>query len=188
MSNRQPLPARAFVPGGPWPRPEERSQKVPPLADPSGLGLEALRRGIELFDAGFYWEAHEVWETLWHAEGRKGSNADVIKGLIKLAAAGVKVRERQPHGVSTHAARAAILFDQVQKTRGRDWLGLDLSELAEFAQAIAQTPPEDRSLEGAAVSIVFEFRLEKNLSDRVGTGPKHVFDSGAAIDDAGEDE
>ena len=54
-----------------------------------------FRRGVALFNAGYYWEAHEAWEGLWHAYGRRGPTADVLKALIKLAAAGVKVREGQ---------------------------------------------------------------------------------------------
>ena len=46
-----------------------------------------------LFNAGYYWEAHEAWESLWHMAGRVGPLADFLKGLIKLAAAGVKLRE-----------------------------------------------------------------------------------------------
>ena len=50
----------------------------------------------DLLNHGFYWEAHEAWETLWHAAGRKGEIADFLKGLIKLAAAAVKAREGNP--------------------------------------------------------------------------------------------
>src|SRR4051812_36882722 len=46
----------------------------------------------DLFNFGFYWESHEVWESLWQACGRSGPTADFLKGLIKLAAAGVKAR------------------------------------------------------------------------------------------------
>ena len=28
--------------------------------------------GIDLFNDGYYWEAHEVWEGLWHACGLRG--------------------------------------------------------------------------------------------------------------------
>src|SRR5207247_604714 len=45
---------------------------------------------IDLFNAGYFWEAHEQWEALWHAAGRKGATADFLKALIHLAAAGVK--------------------------------------------------------------------------------------------------
>src|SRR5262245_31357021 len=61
---------------------------------------------IDLFNHGYYWEAHEAWESLWHACGRGGPVADLLKGLIKLAAAGVKVREGRPAGVASHARRA----------------------------------------------------------------------------------
>ncbi|TGQ49534.1 DUF309 domain-containing protein, partial [Mesorhizobium sp. M1C.F.Ca.ET.210.01.1.1] len=26
-----------------------------------------FRWGIDLFNHGYYWEAHEAWEPLWHA-------------------------------------------------------------------------------------------------------------------------
>jgi predicted metal-dependent hydrolase len=71
-----------------------------------------------LFNAGYYWEAHEAWEGLWHAHGRLGPTANVLKGLIKLAAAGVKVRQGQPHGIITHARRAASLFEAARAEGG----------------------------------------------------------------------
>ena len=37
---------------------------------------------------------HETWEAVWKACGRRGTPADFLKGLIKLAAAGVKSRAR----------------------------------------------------------------------------------------------
>ena len=88
-------------------------------------------RGVALFNAGYYWEAHEVWEGLWHAYGRRGVLADVIKALIKLAAAGVKVREGQEHGVRIHARRAAELFASARSAGASHQLGLNLDEWAE---------------------------------------------------------
>ena len=72
--------------------------------------------GIDLFNHGFYWEAHETWEQLWIEFGRSGRDADFIKGLIKLAAAGVKAREGRPIGVQRHACRAKELFQRVSDT------------------------------------------------------------------------
>ena len=69
--------------------------------------------GCDLLNHGFYWEAHEAWETLWHAAGRKGEIADFLKGLIKLAAAAVKAREGNPRGVARHASRALELLSGV---------------------------------------------------------------------------
>ena len=52
--------------------------------------------GCDLFNHGYYWEAHETWEGLWNACGRSGTTADFLKGLIKLAAAGVKAAKDVP--------------------------------------------------------------------------------------------
>jgi uncharacterized protein len=44
-----------------------------------------LLRGIELFNSGHYWEAHEVWEAEWTPD-RKGPDSGFYKGLIQVAA------------------------------------------------------------------------------------------------------
>ena len=42
-------------------------------------------RGIDLFNSGRYWEAHEVWEEEWTPD-RKGPDSGFYKGLIQVAA------------------------------------------------------------------------------------------------------
>ena len=44
-----------------------------------------LLRGIELFNSGLYWEAHEVWEAEWTPD-RKGKDSGFYKGLIQISA------------------------------------------------------------------------------------------------------
>jgi predicted metal-dependent hydrolase len=44
-----------------------------------------LAAGIELFNEGNYWEAHEVWEREWTPD-RKGGDSGFYKGLIQIAA------------------------------------------------------------------------------------------------------
>jgi uncharacterized protein len=67
---------------------------------------------IDLFNAGFYWEAHEAWEAFWHAFGRTTAEAKVVQALIHLTAAGVKIREGKPAGVQSHNERARALLAQ----------------------------------------------------------------------------
>ncbi len=103
--------------------------------------------GIDLFNGplpdspealgGYYWEAHEQWEQLWHACGRRGPTADFLKGLIKLAAAGVKHREGRPDGVRSHACRAAELFRAVADGEGM-FLGLSLGALIALADRVCR--------------------------------------------------
>ena len=44
-----------------------------------------LLRGVDLFNSGQYWEAHEVWEAEWTPD-RKGPDSGFDKGLIQVAA------------------------------------------------------------------------------------------------------
>jgi hypothetical protein len=161
-------PPYSYVPGGPFPHPirepgghsfDRRNEPGPSIEGDDRRDVPALLRGVELFNLGYYWEAHEAWEPLWHALGRVGPRADVIRGLIKLAAAGVKVRERQRHGVVTHAGRAADLFGAAAKHLGPECFGMDLRELSRVARGVAERPPDDPSPVGAPVSIVFAFRV-----------------------------
>src|SRR5260370_41482327 len=97
-------------------------------------------RGVDLFNHGYYWEAHEAWEALWHACHRSGATADFLKGLIKLAAAGVKARQRVPEGVRGHARRAAELFRGTTQTMAegeRRYMGLPLADLIHLAEILA---------------------------------------------------
>ncbi|GAC1476185.1 MAG: DUF309 domain-containing protein [Candidatus Dormibacteraceae bacterium] len=44
-----------------------------------------LQHGIDLFNSGRYWEAHEAWEEVWMPD-RKAPDASFYKGLIQIAA------------------------------------------------------------------------------------------------------
>jgi predicted metal-dependent hydrolase len=136
MENSPPLPPYAYVPGGPWPHPTRdpkghsfgrKTHPAQPLDPERWQQSQEFRRGFQLFDLGYYWEAHETWEELWHAAGRNGPLADLLRALIKIAAAGVKAREGQPHGVQIHATRALALISNIRTQIGSNqWMGLDL--------------------------------------------------------------
>lgn len=162
-------PPYAFVPGGPWPHPisdpmghsfGSRRDPPPRIEEDDWRGSPDYLRGFGLFNAGFYWEAHEVWEGLWLAHGRHGRIADVLKGLIKLAAAGVKVRQGQTHGIVTHARRASALFDQARLEDGEKCLGLDLRKLQAIADGLVLDPPMTRGDSSSQVHRVFEFQID----------------------------
>jgi hypothetical protein len=140
----EPLPRYSFVPG----------HSPHPVSDPAGHSFGHVHpppapldpakwtdnrdylRGLDLFNQGFYWEAHEAWEGLWHAAGRAGATASFLKGLIKLAAAGVKNLEGTPNGVTSHARRAAELWREVD---GQPvYLGLRIASLITLAESIAR--------------------------------------------------
>jgi uncharacterized protein len=135
------LPCYSYVPG----------QFPHPMSDPAGHSFghapeavepldEANWRtnadwlwAIDLFNQGFYWEAHEAWEGLWHAAGRRGPTADFLKGLIKLAAAGVKAREGKPEGVRLHTTRARQLLEP---SRDDVVFGIHVDELLAMTERV----------------------------------------------------
>jgi hypothetical protein len=118
--------------------------------------------GLDLFNHGYYWESHEVWEGLWHASGRAGPAALFFQGLIKLAAAGVKAREGRPEGVHRHARRAGELFQQVSARLPPGetcFFGLALPKLISVAAEVERGQVASPALTGAPVEIVFPFVL-----------------------------
>ena len=54
-------------------------------------------RGIQLFNSGHFWEAHEAWELEWTPD-RKGPEAGFYKGLIQVAAGCLHYQRRNPRG------------------------------------------------------------------------------------------
>ena len=106
--------------------------------------------GIDLFNGGYFWESHVAWEGLWMVCGRKGEVADFLKGLIKLAAAGVKALEGMPQGVKSHSGRAAELWRGVCRSLGADhakFMGFRLEALICLAKTIQQNGwPSQRPL------------------------------------------
>ena len=165
-----PFPPYAFVPGR-FPHPTRdpaghrhgRALARPASFDPSRWReCRPYLVGIDLFNHGYYWEAHEAWESVWHACGRKGRSGTCLRALIRLAAAGVKVRETMPGGVRRHAAGAAALVGELDAALGPAagrYMGLDLGEVRAFAEALMlgrrlrDAPPDAR------VAVVFDFAL-----------------------------
>lgn len=49
---------------------------------------------FELFNAGLFYESHDVLEELWLAD-RKGANGNFYKGLIQLAGAFVHLQKKR---------------------------------------------------------------------------------------------
>lgn len=167
----RPLPPYGYVPGRfphPFRDPQGHSHGVVPVEGevPEPRNWRASREfcyGVDLFNHGYYWEAHEVWEGLWKACGRSGPTADFLKGLIKLAAAGVKAREGNPSGVRRHGQRAAELFEQVARdgvAGSGVFLGLRIDDMIGFARAVADDPPiTSQAATIPPAEIVFEVML-----------------------------
>ena len=172
------LPPYSYVPGHAFPHPVNHpaghlsagreSAHEPPIsaAELAALpsSLDSRRRALaaalaenprwlyalDLYNAGFYWEAHEVWEGFWNTLGRTTPAARFVQGLIHLAAAAVNIREGKPAGVARHSKRARELLGNLEAADGGGALGLApesicavVTELEHFTPACwhtARTP------------------------------------------------
>jgi Domain of unknown function (DUF309) len=168
------LPPYAYLPGkNPHPvrDPTGHSYHVEPIpvAAEASLSSDAFLWGLDLFNHGYYWEAHEAWEGLWQVADRDGPLRVLFKGLILLSAAGVKIRERKNAPAARHAKRAAALFRQLTKVPDRAFeraLGMSPAALAECAEAAISIPADLQATAPGQPRSVFNFVLGPNFRGR----------------------
>ena len=142
------FPPYSYLPGrGPHPVRDStvHSYHVEPIpvAAEASLDSDLFFWGLDLFNHGYYWEAHEAWEGLWQVADREGPLRMLLKGLIMLSAAGVKIRERKHLAAATHARRAAALLRRLMKVPDRAFeraLGMLPATLAEMPKRPLKFP------------------------------------------------
>ena len=112
-------------------------------------GEEQLRAGIELYNGGSYFEAHEAWEEVWL--DAENSEREFYQGLIQITAAFVHVmRNEYPgsvrlldagisklarYGVRKEGIELAAFVDGARKAR-EALLGLGEARLREFDRGL----------------------------------------------------
>lgn len=97
---------------------QHRPSESPPLTRENWQSHVTYLVGIDLWNFGYYWEAHEIWESAWQSTRiipqrnipNPPSLHHFLQALIKLAAAGVKHREGNSVGAERHLSRALELF------------------------------------------------------------------------------
>jgi hypothetical protein len=64
--------------------------------------------GIDLFNAGYYWEAHTRWEKLWAVEVGSPEIRRFLQGLIQVSAACLKAIQGRKTGARKLLAKADL--------------------------------------------------------------------------------
>ena len=101
-----PLPGWAYVPGETADEPDHQTLwQAKALVPAQFFGSvparhPALRYGIALNDAGYFWEAQEVLEAVWAAAPQGGRERILLRACIQIANANLKLRMRKPHAVA----------------------------------------------------------------------------------------
>lgn len=140
----RPLPPYRFLPGRgahPTRDPEGHSYGLPPLA-PSALSGAGWRTNedflfaVDLFNHRYWWEAHEVFEALWHASGRRTPAGHCLQALIQCAAVHLQAELGHGRGAQSLLRRARRHAGAAEA----DALGLDLAALLEATARFAVDP------------------------------------------------
>ena len=96
ISRDWPFPDRPHIPGK-TPRPTESpafdaAQAAPIYTlDRQWRENAAYLYGIDLYNAGYFWEAHEVWEAVWARAAGNSRERLLVQGLIQLSNACLKI-------------------------------------------------------------------------------------------------
>ncbi len=86
--------------------------------------------GIELFNQGKFFEAHEVWEQVWKTA--VGSEKVFYQGLIQVAAALLHAQRGNHRGAVSVYAKSRPKLDQFPAVCMKIELALFRSELAHY--------------------------------------------------------
>ena len=74
----------------------------------------ALRYGIGLNDAGYFWEAHEILEAIWAAAPQGGRERILLRACIQIANANLKLRMQRPHAAGRLLGEAMAELDELR--------------------------------------------------------------------------
>lgn len=136
----RPFPPYRFVPGEtPHPRrdPKGHSYGIPETP-PSRLTPERWREneeyrfGVDLYNAGYWWECHEALEALWHLTGHEGREAQFLQGVIQAAAANLRRHLGSDGGARRLAGEAVARLESLGEGR---FMGADPAAFAKSVRA-----------------------------------------------------
>jgi predicted metal-dependent hydrolase len=140
---RRPLPPYRFLPfqGSatlPHPRNDPKGHSyhadeeyLPGFAPADWPCCETYLYGIDLFNHGYWWEAHEALEAVWLAAGGRETDCGLfVQGLIQLAAAQLKRVIGSPGAAQSLTAAAC---DKLALVEGV-YLGIAVATLIAEAQ------------------------------------------------------
>lgn len=106
--------------------------------EPGSEEEQLFHEGIDLFNAGDFFEAHEIWEDVWRLSG--GRRKVFYQGLIQFAVTLEHVRRGNPRGVRSVWESAQTKFHNLPPV----CLGVDhpalLDAMREFLRPIFALP------------------------------------------------
>ena len=105
--------------------------------------------GCDLYNHGYWWEAHEAWEGLWQLVEKTAAQGRFLKGLIQVSACALKVAVGNRRGAQRLLERGSRHLDTaMDQAADPRFMGLALASFQEVVNAYYRP----RLDEGAAVT------------------------------------
>jgi len=95
-----------------------------------------FERGIELFNAGKFFEAHEAWEEIWL--GERGGEKAFLQGLIQVAAAFHHQQRGNRKGMESLLAAGLAKLEKLPDTHRGIRLASRRSDAKEWAERLSK--------------------------------------------------
>lgn len=141
--SQRPFPAYRYLPGvhpHPFRDPQGHSHGAERGRGPSPnwrpeewRTLDDWLFGVDLFNAHYFWEAHEAWEGLWAVVRRGTAPSLLLQGLIQISAALLKAHQRNSAGIRVLSREGLEKLRAVRSPTG-SLMGVDLAKaIAAFA-------------------------------------------------------
>ncbi len=140
---QRPFPPYRYLPfqgdsGHPHPRNDpgghsyhEDEEFLPPFTPADWRACELYLYGIDLFNHGYWWEAHEALERVWLASGQRSTKCGIfVQGLIQLAGAQLKRFIGEPRGAQSLTRAGCEKLTRVEGI----YLGIAIAPLIDAAQ------------------------------------------------------
>ena len=137
------MPGHAYVPGLAPRHPDDAFATVR-ASVLAGAGPEALRQsaawqqGLAWLDAGYYWEAHELFEPVWSALPPNAPERRLVQALIQIANAGLKLRMGRPRAAARLIVLAQALIAESGACTRRPVMGLRPTDLEAMIATLDQ--------------------------------------------------
>jgi hypothetical protein len=133
--------------GHSYKKPEEKVSYLPPDKwNQNDLYLY----GVDLFNHGYWWEAHEAWEKVWMTTKRLDLEGQFLQGLIQFSAALLKLYSGSKTGFQNlyreAQKRIHFVITELSKKGRSHFMGLNLPEWMErmetFKNSFQETEEE----------------------------------------------
>ncbi len=102
--------------------------------------------GCDLYNHGYWWEAHEAWEGLWHLIDKEDPQGQFLQGLIQVTACHLQLEQGHLRGVQRLRNSSAGYIDKaLARIDTERFMGLALrswiAEVREYYEVVMARAP-----------------------------------------------